>query len=456
MNHPRSAVCIALCSMFLLSGTVSAVSTTTWTTTEDFDNGTYSESEGNRETNSNSCNLGITDNTMELDSIKGDAFCITDDDADTFKWNRFTSDGVGCASMTLAIHNGYLDTDATAGSVSWCRVGTVSGVSVTGNWDVSIKITKTVDIGTISFWELSLFSGSNSFCRDASDDGLHYRDIDGVLQAYTCVNSGYASVGSNTASPSSPYWLRIVRLTNTFTFFYSTDGSLWTQDETTINANIPNPLYVYLTIYADSNTDSTGGDFDDYWLASGTVSPGGYRDSGYWVSSEFPIPTGDRVYSVNWTETGTTIDRCVVHVELRSNGGETIESWEDFDCLVPPLFSGNVVTSVGSIRLRLVSDGEGTMNIADVSVETTLESSLNVLMFLILFLIVFLFAVGIVHPIFWFLCSFVSFLGAATFTIQYPDTLWAFVFVVFGVMLIVVTIARITGMRLGLNKEKGK
>jgi len=67
------------------------------------------------------------------------------------------------------------------------------------------------------------------------------------------------------------------------------------------------------------------------------------------------------------------------------------------------------------------------------------------------FLIVFLFAVGIVHPVFWFLCVFVSLISIDVFTALYPDTMWAFVFLAFGIMLLVVTIGRISGMKLGLN-----
>src|SRR3972149_1398088 len=51
---------------------------------------------------------------------------------------------------------------------------------------------------------------------------------------------------------------------------------------------------------------------------------------------------------------------------------------------------------------------------------------------LVVFLIVFLFAAGIVHPIFWFLCAFVSMFSTSVFNDLYPDTLWSFVFLIFG------------------------
>ena len=63
---------------------------------------------------------------------------------------------------------------------------------------------------------------------------------------------------------------------------------------------------------------------------------------------------------------------------------------------------------------------------------------------LVVFLIVFLFAAGIVHPIFWLLCAFVSMLSTSVFNDLYPDTLWSFVFLIFGIMLIVVTWQRIS------------
>ena len=65
------------------------------------------------------------------------------------------------------------------------------------------------------------------------------------------------------------------------------------------------------------------------------------------------------------------------------------------------------------------------------------------LAFLAVFLVAFLFVSGLFHPGFWFLCSFVSFYSMYVFTDLYPDTLWAFVFLAYGIMLIPVTIDRI-------------
>lgn len=76
--------------------------------------------------------------------------------------------------------------------------------------------------------------------------------------------------------------------------------------------------------------------------------------------------------------------------------------------------------------------------------------------FLSFFLIGFLLLTGILHPVFWFLGSFVSFISADTFTTLYPNTLWAFIFVIFGIMLLVVSIMRISGAKLGIRLGKGE
>jgi len=73
---------------------------------------------------------------------------------------------------------------------------------------------------------------------------------------------------------------------------------------------------------------------------------------------------------------------------------------------------------------------------------------------IVLIIIIFLFVVGVIHPVFWFLCVFVSLYSTYIFTAEFPNTLWAFIFLSFGIMLLVVTMARISGVKLGLNPRR--
>jgi len=339
-----------LVSISLLSIPASAQDVT-YTSTADFDGGTKNDpADGNYGVETNTDNLGIAAGSLELSSLKGDSFTLADTDADTFKWNLFT-EGTSCSVRTNAIASGVLDSRVVnSGAGGDCRGGVVSSGSVSGDWDARLKVDKTADIGTTSIWELSLFNVANSFCRGVTEDGLHYRDIDGNLQAYTCVNSAYAQIGTNTATPSDPVWLRITRATNTFTFYYSTDGSAWTQDEQTTNANIPNPMYIYATVYADGPlNDETRADFDDYNLAAGTVSAGGFRISGDWISPSFTVPAAQRLSQIELTHSGLSATAYIDLIEVRDSGGAILESF------------GTDITSGTSTVLTLTGNFDGVL-----------------------------------------------------------------------------------------------
>ncbi len=358
--------------ILLVPGSAQAL-TITWTTTADFDGGTKTSSGGNFEIETNTDNLGIATGGFELSSLKGDSFTLADTDADTFKWNLMTGTSTCTGTSTRSIAGGVLDVDVTCTSVNDRRTGVLSSATITGDWDVRIKVDKTVDLGTTSIWELSLFTGTDDFCT-GTNDGLHYRDIDGALQAYTCVNSAFVQVGTNTVTPSDPIWLRITRATNTFTFFYSTDGSAWTQDETTTNANIANPLYGYFSVFADGPSgDATGADFDDFYVAAGTVNAGGFRTTGMWTSAT-QIYSGEVAASITITYSGASASNYIDAVRIVDSAGSVLFT-DDTDRT-----SGTSATSTipfvpalqadWGVRILLAGGGAGTSISEAVSVET--------------------------------------------------------------------------------------
>ena len=74
-------------------------------------------------------------------------------------------------------------------------------------------------------------------------------------------NSGNATTSSFTASLTAPYWVKMVRIGNTFTGYRSPDGVTWTQ-QGTITFPMASTAYVGLAVTSHDNTQITTGTFD--------------------------------------------------------------------------------------------------------------------------------------------------------------------------------------------------
>ena len=362
-------VCV-LAIFVLLSGSVSAnPGLFTFTTTAHFDSGSKTPlTDGNLGIETNTDNLGITVNSFELGSGKGDSFTTADADADTVKWNLHSSLIDVCATNTRVIASGVLNEDLE------CAVAGTSGVygttSITGDWDVRIKLDKTVDTGTTNQWLFSMYSATDSFCSGVTEDGVLYAIVDADLQAYTCINSVFSQIGTNSAIPSDPMWFRMTRATNTFTWYHSTDGSAWVQDEQTTSASIPNPLIPYIALFSNDLAEPTGGDWDDFHVAAGTLSSGAYRSTGIWTSAN-QIETGERFRHINITYSGVSVTNYITAVSLLNQAGSTVfvdntdrTSGTSFSYTLPDV----LIVGTWNVRLNLTGGGAGTGNVDSVIV----------------------------------------------------------------------------------------
>lgn len=358
----------AMAAMILLtfSGGAMADTTITLTSTADWDAGVKAPTaDENLGIESSTDNLGIATGVFELGSLKGDSFGSASVDANTAKWNIFST-GV-CQTNTQSIAGGVLNEDLE------CLTGGTAGVygaaTITGDWDMSIKLDKTVDTGTTNQWFFATFSVANSFCAGVLEDGILYAIVDANLGAYTCINSVFAQVGTNTAVPSDPVWLRITRATNTFTWFHSTDGVAYTQDEQTTTASIPNPLIPYVALFADSLAEPTGADWDDYRVNSGTVGSGGFRTAGQWTSDSQTDTDPDEITNITVTYLGASAANYITSMTLLDGAGATLffDGTDVTSGITKSYTVPNVLPGANwKVRLNMTGDGTGTPTITSI------------------------------------------------------------------------------------------
>jgi len=373
----RVALCLSIALIVLVAGSASAV-TYTFTSTADFDAGVKAPTTGgNLGIETTTDNLGIAAGAFELGNLKGDSFTTADADADTAKWDLVSGVSTGCGTVTRTIAAGVLSISVQSGGVG-CRRGVRTAVTATGDWDIRIKVDKVTVTGATNLFELSVMNQALVYCTDGGTvDGLLYQDTLSLaahaLDAFTCVNGAFTAVGSQTGGLADPSWIRLTRATNTFTWSYSADGSVWIQDEQTTNANIANPVYILLNIFSSSLVDgTTAANLDDYHLATGTVSAGGFRTAGTWTSASQTSTITEDEAAVTITYSGASAAGYVDYVALFD--GVTQLAIDGTDRT-----SGTTATSTfaldlptgWSVQVGLAGDGGASTAMASVVVVTT-------------------------------------------------------------------------------------
>lgn len=290
-----------------------------WTTTAEFDAGTYS-ADDYRQTTSSTCDTSMPADQIGLASLGGDEFCVADTDANTWAWNTCTAGG----SSTGAIASGTLT--LTIPATTGQSIAFRSDSTISGDVDTYIKIDDSGTNPTNSAQWNSLLN--ENVCR-YSDTGT----VDGVLYdafrnngatsfdlyAFTVTDGGVTACGSATTLTADPIWLRMTRVTNTWTFYYSDDGSSWTQDES-CSHTVTGGLYV--NNYFDDNADAgAGSTVYDNWYAVATVP---WRTTGTWLSQMFDAATG--VATITLVHSGLSADLYIDEVALWQSGNP-IQTW---------------------------------------------------------------------------------------------------------------------------------
>ncbi len=199
-----------------------------------------------------------------------------------------------------------------------------------------------------------------------------------MLQAYT-LSSTYTQVGSDTIAPSNPVWLRITRSDNTFTFYYSTDGSSWTQDEQTTNSSIPNKLYTLFTIRCcgSSSFPNTSVKLSNFSLSS-NIGNGGYAKEGTWTSPNLSSSfNAYKIGNILVTCANASARAYIDKIEIL-NSGSVVETFNtDITSCSTTSFSASTTVTGGNrqIRITLKGDSSASPSITGVTVNFASETT---------------------------------------------------------------------------------
>ncbi len=361
-------------TVLVVPGVVRAV-TITWTTTADFDAGTKSwigpGADGNLGTETSTDNLGIAAGAFEISNMKGDSFTLADSDANTFKWDPTTRGTCAARSIT----GGIYQISITAGTFTTC--GSVGAAKVSGAFDIRIKGSTSPDgtnrqIGLCAFDTIA----STTTCTPGvgeTPNGIWYRNlIDTILDAFTVTAGAGTQIGTSTNPGCEPYWLRITRSGTTITWYYSCDGSAWTQDET---ATFSTASDLQISFGVTNNGGTPGvGSIDDWYVASGAVGSGGFRPTGSWISA---VQTFDGMVpsQVTLAYSGVSSAIYIDQILIVDSSGVTLSAY-DTDITSGSSVVVQVPYTEGllqdwSVQIILASDGSGTPTIESVTVDTS-------------------------------------------------------------------------------------
>jgi len=366
---------VCLLVIVIVSGTAQGVSST-FTSTADFDAGTYTASAGNRELNSNGCNPGIVADAFELDSLKGDSFCLDDADANTFKWDLSTNVGCGGAPVITRVIAAGVLTIAVASDIGACRTGVRSASLISGNWDLRVFQDRGSVVGADfqKVWEIAMFNEPVTDCGESGTvDGVHYfiprSALIGAAQlsARTCLNGAETVVGSNTDEPGDPQYYRMTRSGDTFSWMYSPDGLAWVTDETSVTVGLGTAWYATIIVFANGNLITMSANYDDYHQAAGTLSASGYRASGSWTSATQSSDGTEAEVTVTYS--GATATAYIDYVAIYD--GITEIAVDNTNIVGGTTITYTFVVDIPAgwtVRIGLAGNGAGTATVESVSV----------------------------------------------------------------------------------------
>ena len=341
----------------------------------------------------------ISGGTFQLANGLGDTFSTQSDDASSYKWYNYETGDDVVGSVSQQFVGGSYNITVTNPGSSGRNGGTLLGnFGITGSSiDVRVKFTETIpetDVGGNVYWYLCLLSQPDDCIENiyAGTYGVFYRegkDPTDVFAAFKLNGQNgddwSEEIGSTSFVVCSPCWLRITRVGTVFSFYRSTDGTVWTLDETQDITNFTaSTWFPHIAIASNgvNNGNTWSSEADDYRLANGSMDSSGYRPEGSWVS---PPQTGsDEVAKyIEITYSGATIDRYIDAVKLLDaegnvlyTDGTNIISGSSVNITIPQwvLYSLHLVD--WSLGIDLIGDGSGSVIIADIRVFTVLAPQL--------------------------------------------------------------------------------
>src|SRR3990170_4892727 len=260
--------------------------------------------------------------------------------------------------------------------------GFISNGTWTGDFDIRVNVQTIYEPGTsngltqIQILNQNVVRWNANVQVDGTLIQVNKNGANRDIEVFTVTNGGASACGSNpTTLNASARYLRITSVGTTYTFYHNLDGSeAWTQFRTCTNANTGPWYFVVDGASGTSGTIITL--LRDFYLMNGTLN-GWYRESGNWTG---PIQawTGEVPGTITIDYTSASSTQYIDAVSLLSSSGSVIYTdgtnrvtGSSVDISIPSNVQNGIFGIDWAVRLTLASDGNGTVIIGAVTIETT-------------------------------------------------------------------------------------
>lgn len=342
-------------------------------------------------------NLIVPNGGFVLANGRSDTFATPDMDAFTYFWGNIrTGDGAGTLTRKM-LGGKYIVSGTDLGTSGRLGATLRSSFGVDGTIDFSIKYDLTdppEDNNVIT--AVCLFDQPDE-CDSVSGDyydgtsGVYYQFLTSAtalpptfLTAVKRVGGVLTDIGSLSNPTCDPCWLRIRKAGTLFTFYYSTDGLAWTQDEQQdIAALSASTWYLHFTITTNGVfSGSWAVEATDYSLTTGSMIQG-YRPQGSWST---PVTTyaGEIAHNVTVTYSGASANGFIDAVAV-VDAVTGRELWEDTTDVingtsvfyaVPASAEAAMIGRDFVVRVTLAGDQDSSPLVTSVTVSTARAAAL--------------------------------------------------------------------------------
>jgi regulation of enolase protein 1 (concanavalin A-like superfamily) len=176
------------------------------------------------------------------------------------KWTSVMFGNASVHNMTIEDNSTLsIETNGTSIWGSSDQGGTFLYQSFTGDFVATLKINQGLD--TAENAKLGLMVRTSAAANSALVMAVHTRD-NGIQLAYRPTGGSMSSISSNVGNSSVPVWVRLMRIGDHFSAYYSYDGSSWIMGGTRAN-NLPDTVLIGIAGASYSSSTSTG-NVDDF------------------------------------------------------------------------------------------------------------------------------------------------------------------------------------------------
>ena len=181
-------------------------------------------------------------------------------------------------------------------------------VTVTGD---CTNIARVASVQNIDPWSKAGVMVRASLDASAANAFVAVTPGNGVTWQYRSSASGGTS-WNNTSGPSAPYWVKLVRIGNTFTGYCSSDGVTWTQQGITTNI-MSFTVYVGLALTSHNSSSLGTATFDNVTVQPGwPVAPA--------APAGLTATAGDGSVALNWSASATATNYFVKRSTVSGSG----------------------------------------------------------------------------------------------------------------------------------------